>query len=74
MSTRIEDFLIELSKDPYRTAQFRDSPEQELEGLGLTSHEMSVLAAGKTEELDRVLHMRKKPNQGKPKPKPKPKK
>ena len=62
MSTRIEDFLIELSKNPYRTMQFPENPQAE--SAGLTLDEMSLLISGDTEQLDRTLHMKKRPNEG----------
>jgi hypothetical protein len=70
MSTRIEDFLIELSKNPYRAIQFTENPEAE---SGLTAEELKILAPGNRNELDRTLHMAKAKNEGK-KAKPKTKK
>ena len=66
MSTRIEDFLIELSKNPYRAMQFTENPEAE---SSLTAEEMKILAPGNRDELDRTLHMAKAKNDTKKTPK-----
>ena len=73
MSARIEDVLIELSKDPFRAAQFLQNPQTETE---LTPDEIGVLI-GDSDRLDRVLQITMAKNDGgpaKPKTKPKPKK
>jgi len=63
MSTRIEDFLIELSKDPYRAMQFTQNPEAE---SALSADDKSVLI-GDRDALDRTLHVAKNANEGKAK-------
>ena len=78
MSARIEDFLIELSQDPYRAARFKANPELELVGQDWNPDQVKVLISGDAEVWDKTLQMaakKKKINGGgngkKPKPKPK---
>ena len=59
MSTRIEDVMIELSKDPYQAMQFAENPEAL---SGLTDDERGILIRGDRQELDRTLHMEKAKN------------
>jgi hypothetical protein len=64
MSARIEDFLIELSQDPYRTARFKANPELELVGQGWNPDQVKVLISGDAEVWDKTLHMAAKKNNG----------
>jgi hypothetical protein len=59
MSTRIEDVMIELSKDPYLAMQFAENPAMV---SGLTDDEMGIVIRGDRQDLDRTLHMTKSKN------------
>jgi len=75
MSSRFEDFLIALSQDPYRAAQFRNNPGAEVAVFGLSAEEADVLISGDISDLDGSVPVRLATMGSKTiKPKKKPKK
>jgi hypothetical protein len=58
MSSRVEDFLIALSQDPYRAAQFQENPGVEVGVFGLSAEEADVLISGDIGDLDGSLPVR----------------
>jgi hypothetical protein len=60
MATPLVDFLIDLSKDPFKCEQFKSDPQRFMKEAELEDAEAAVLIAGDEDAIGSTLARKKK--------------
>jgi len=55
MSQKLADFMVSLAVDPAAAQRFRDNPQAELTGAGLSDSEMAAVLSGDSDQVRSAL-------------------